>query len=182
MQVVEFLGCLLRITPDKVRSGRPPEDRLHHAIRSLVLPDYDIRLEKCRCHFSALHAEMPPQATRQKFPRLCRRYCGEDGEAWYPLGRSQRNLSEFAPVLDQAQPGEVRVRSTSQPAPWLPGLRTRHRVQPCEDQGHREDGSPPPTVRCAKVHRLLGVHQPIHQSAGREGSSPVLAHEEDHFF
>ena len=36
------------------------------AIRSFLLPDYNIRLEKCRCHFSALHAEMPPQATRQK--------------------------------------------------------------------------------------------------------------------
>ena len=30
-----------------------------------------------------------------------------------------------------------------------------------------------------KVHRLFGIHQPIHQSAGREGSPLVSAHEED---
>src|SRR3954469_2154969 len=70
MRAIEFLGCLLRIPPDKVGPGRPPEDRLHHAIWSLLLPDYDIRLEKCRCHFSVLHVEVPPQAARQKCPCL----------------------------------------------------------------------------------------------------------------
>ena len=33
-----------------------------------------------------------------------------------------------------------------------------------------------------KVHRLPGIYQPFHQSTGREGSPPVPAHEEDHFF
>src|SRR3954470_2209645 len=70
MRAVEFLGCLLWIPPNKVGPGRPPEDRLHHALRSLLLPNYDIRLEKCWCHLSALHAEVSPQAARQKRPRL----------------------------------------------------------------------------------------------------------------
>ena len=53
-------------------------------------------------------------------------------------------------------------------------------MQPCEDQGHCEDGEAHPTVRRLEVHRLLGIHQPFHQSAGREGSSPVPTHEENH--
>ena len=76
----------------------------------------------------------------------------------------------------------MRLWSTSRPASWFLGLRARHRVQPCEYQGYREDGGAHPTAGRAKIHRLLGIHQPFHQSAGREGSSPVPAHEEDHFF
>src|SRR4051812_590461 len=68
MRAAEFFGCLLRVPPDKVGPSRPPEDRLHHAIWSLLLPDYDNRLEKSRCHFSALHAEVTPQAARQECP------------------------------------------------------------------------------------------------------------------
>ena len=49
---------------------RLEEDCLHQTIRSLLLPDNDVRLEECRRHLLALHAEVPPQATRQKCPRL----------------------------------------------------------------------------------------------------------------
>src|SRR4051812_10559925 len=70
MRGVELPRCLFRISPDQAKPGRQTEDRLHHAIRSLLLPDHDVWLEECRRHLSALHAEVPPQATRQKCPRL----------------------------------------------------------------------------------------------------------------
>ena len=95
MRAVEFLGCLLRLPPDQAEPGRPPEDRLHHTIRSLLLPDHDIRLEKCRCHFSALHAEMSLETTRQKCPRLRRRHCGEDREARYLAGRPEETFANL---------------------------------------------------------------------------------------
>src|SRR3954469_13216277 len=66
MRAVELLRCLFRLSPDQAEPGGQIEDRLHHTIRSLLLPDHDVRLEECRRHLSALHAEMPPQATRQK--------------------------------------------------------------------------------------------------------------------
>lgn len=70
-KLLRFFGCILRVPSDKAEPGRQAEDRLHHAIWSLLLPDHDVRLVKCRRHVSALHAEVSPQATRQKCPCLC---------------------------------------------------------------------------------------------------------------
>src|SRR4051812_13373229 len=70
MRAVELLRCLFRISPDQAEPGRQTEDRLHHAVWSLLLPDHDFRLEECQRHLSALHAEMPPQANQQKRPHL----------------------------------------------------------------------------------------------------------------
>ena len=180
MRAVEFFGRLLRVPSDQVGPSGPPEDCLHHTLWSFLLPDYDIRLEKCRCHFSALHAEMSLETTRQKCPRLRRRHCGEDREARYLAGRPERNIRQLAPIPNQAQPREVRVRSASRPAARLPGLRTRHRMQPCQDQGHREDGDSHQTTRCAEVHWLLSLPESFYQPTRREGSPPVPTHEEVH--
>ena len=65
MRAVELLRCIFGVSPDQIEPGRQTEDCLHHAVWSLLLPDYDVRLEECRHHLSALHAEVSPQATRQ---------------------------------------------------------------------------------------------------------------------
>ena len=67
----DWLANPVRVPPDQAGSGRPLEDRLHHTIRRLLLHHYDVRFEECQRHLLALHAEVPPEATRLQCPRLC---------------------------------------------------------------------------------------------------------------
>ena len=90
----------------------------------------------------------------------------------------QGDLRQPAQGKHQAEPRQVRLRGPFRQTPRVPGVSSRHRSKPRQDQGHRADAAPSSPQGHAKLSGMYGQPRPVHLQVRREGAAIFQDHEE----